>query len=85
MTAGMYNLSGVQQVHTPLSGLRPQFSLASSSGSKGEAEQMLTGTKRPRRMAAMKINKEDSQDPYIYTTNTRIVNRRARGAAQNQG
>ncbi len=32
-------------------------------------------------MAAMKFNKEDSQDPYIYTSTAKIVNRRARGAA----
>jgi len=33
-------------------------------------------------MAAMKINKEDSQDPYIYTDKTKIVSRRSRGAVQ---
>ena len=62
--------------------LLPKFSRASSSGSKNhEGDQLMTGSKRPRRMAAMKFNKEDSQDPYIYTSTAKIVNRRARGAA----
>jgi len=66
----------------PMSGLRPQFSLASSNDLKlHEAEHLLTG-KRPRRLAAMKLNKDDSQDPYIYTSNTKIISRRPRGQAQ---
>ena len=37
-------------------------------------------------MAAMKANKDDSQDPYIYTSTAKIVSRRPRGAAmQAQG
>ena len=43
---------------------------------------MISGSKRPRRMATMKTHKEDSQDPYIYESRTKITNRRARGQAQ---
>ena len=39
------------------------------------------GSKRPRRMATLKQNTDDSQDPYIYTSKTKIVSRRARGTA----
>lgn len=84
---GVFQLSAnlQQQNSTPLSGLRPQFSLASSNESKNQEGEpqiaAVAGTKRPRRMAALKMNKDDSQDPYIYTGNTKVINRRARGAA----
>ena len=43
----------------------------------------MSGSKRPRRMAAIKQNKDDSTDPYIYTT-AKITSTRARGQAQQQ-
>ena len=46
-------------------------------------EKLMSGSKRPRRMAAIKQNKDDSTDPYIYTT-AKITSRRARGQAQQQ-